>query len=96
MQLVLRQFLTWENDQLGTLTFSADGSVVSDYGTEGFYDNGRLTLGERTFLVQRSVWSDEDDAFILCDQTLTLYETEQGESVDRLLLVENGEILVLE
>ncbi len=89
--------LVWENDQIGSLTFEEDGTVHSDICEDGMYDNGLLSIGGRTFILQRSVWSDDGkEGFFLCDQTLTLYEIENGESIDRLLLVEDGEILVLE
>ena len=89
--------LVWENDQIGSLMFEEDGTVHSDICADGLYDNGLLNIGGRSFIVQRSVWSDDEkEGFILCDQTLTLYEIENGESIDRLLLVEDGEILVLE
>ena len=80
--------LKWQNDQLGDLTFDQNGTVYSDEKGNGTYDNGILKLAGREFLVQRSVWSDGlSGEYLLSDQTLVLYQMEDCESVDRLLLV---------
>ena len=84
--------LMWQNDQIGNLTFEENGTVHSDENADGTYDNGLLRIGGCEYLVQRSVWSDGiGDEYWLTDQTLVLYQIENGESTDRLLLVAEDE-----
>ena len=84
--------LMWQNDQIGNLTFEKNGTVHSDENADGTYDNGLLRIGGCEYLVQRSVWSDGiGDEYWLTDQTLVLYQIENGESTDRLLLVAEDE-----
>ena len=82
--------LGWENDELGTLIFLEDGTVISETGETGWYELGHLHIRGRMFLVQCSVhvWTEDNmEVLVLSDQTLTLYEIRENEAIGRLLLI---------
>ena len=79
--------MVWENDQLGTLRFSEDGTVRSDDSESGSYDLGLLRLAGRAFYVQCVPYGVDPGEEDPQETVLTLYEVSGDEVIGRLLLV---------
>ena len=92
----------WEGEGLSFHVDASGMNVVLETGEAGRVDQGKMTVGERIFFLQKSIWpledflpeerkgmavfSDHGTEYLFYGSVLYVYEFEKGEGVRRLLL----------